>query len=200
MTGGSGGSSEQVARILAQLVIHGPVRVEELQKLCDSMSKRTFYLALKEAEGSGLLVRVRKSRKNVLVQLNSRKPEVGKAKEVYDQQRKLLGLYYTPNWETALREALFAASESRSRKELRRLIFEQARLFVIASMVSLFLEATLDDLVLQVQREISNLLLQRHKQVINDVIKDYGRDAATALEEWYFNQAKEVTPKIRVHG
>lgn len=200
MTGGSGGSSEQVARILAKLVIHGPVRVEELQKLCDSMSKRTFYLALKEAEGAGLLVRVRKSRKNVLVQLNSRKPEVGKVTEAYDQQRKLLGLYYTPNWETVLREHLFAASESPSRKELRQLIFEQARLFAIASVASLFLEVNLDDPVLRVQKEIGSLVLQRHKQVINDIIKDYGKDATTALEVWLAKQAKEVTPKIGVYG
>jgi hypothetical protein len=164
------------------------------------MSKRTFYLALKEAEESGLLVRVRKSRKNVQVQLNHRKPEIGKATEAYDHQRKFLGLYFTPRSETTLRESLLAASKSRNRKELRQLIFDQAWLFAIASVMSLFMEANLDDTVLKVQREIDNLLLQGHKQVMSDSIKEYGSDAKTALEVWLTKQAKEVTPHIRPLG
>jgi hypothetical protein len=62
------------------------------------------------------------------------------------------------------------------------------------------MEANLDDTVLKVQREIDNLLLQRHKQVMNYSIKEYGSDAKTALEVWLTKQAKEVTPHIRPLG
>jgi DNA-binding transcriptional ArsR family regulator len=199
MTGGSSGSSEQVVRILAQLTIHGPLRVEELQKRCANMSKRTFYLALKEAEESGLLVRVRKSRKNVLVQLNPRKPEIGKGIKAYDHERKQLGLYYTPESETIFHGSLLAAIESRNRKEFTRLIFNQAWRVAIASVMSILLEANLDDPVMNVQKEIDNLLLQRHKQMVHDCIKKYGSDAKAALEAWVAKQAKEIAPQISAH-
>ena len=199
MTGGSGGDSEQAARILAQLVIHGPLRVEELQKRCESMSKRTFYLALKEAEESGLLIRVRKSRKNVLVQLNSRKAEIGKQIDEYDHQRKFLALFYTPNLASTFRESLLAASKSRDRSELTQLIINQVWLFALATVTALFLEANLDDPVLKVQKEIDNFLLQKHKELVNNSIKEYGSDAKDALEVWVTRQAKAMAPQIRGH-
>lgn len=196
MHGGSSGSSEQVARILAQLVIHGQLRVEELQNRCESMSKRTFYLALKEAEEAGLLVRVRKSWKNVLVQLNPRKAEIGKEIKEYDHQRKFWGLYYTPELESTFRGSLLSASNSGNRKELTQLIINQMWLFALASALSILVEADLDEPVLKIQKEIDNLLLQRHKQMVNDCIKEYGSEAKTALEAWVSKQAKEIAPQI----
>jgi len=188
MTGGSGGSSEWVTRILVQLVIAGPLRVEELQERCESMSKRTFYLALKEAEESGLLVRVRKTRKNVLVKLTPRNSEIIKE---YDHQRKFLGLYYTPP-ETASREPFSAGSKPRNNKELRQLIFNQAWLLAIASVSSVLLEKNLP--VLGVEKELSDLVLQKHKQIMKDSLKEYGDDAILALEAWLAKHAKEIAP------
>ena len=194
MPGGSSGTSEQVVRILAQLMIHGPSRVEKLQKRCSNMSKRTFYLALKEAEESGLLVRVRKSRKNVLVQLNARNDEIGRQIEAYDHQRKLLGLYYTPDFENTLQESLQAASKSRNRKELTQLILNQAWLYAITSVMSILTEANVDNPISKVQLEVENFLLQKHRQMVSDCIKEY--DAArAALEAWATKQAKEAISK-----
>lgn len=200
MLGGSSGSSEQIARILAQLVIHGPLRVEELQNRCESMSKRTFYFALKEAEEAGFLVRVRKSRKNVLVQLNPGKAEIGRELKEYDHQRKLLGSYYTPELESTFHDSVLAASQSRNRKELTQLIIDQMWLFALASASSILVEADLDEPVLRIQKEVDNLLLQRHKQMVNDCIKEYGTEARTALEAWVTKQAKEITPQFRARG
>jgi len=200
MTGVSGASSEHANRILAQLVIQGPIRVEELQKQCASMSKRTFYLALKEAEKSGSLVRIRKSRKNVLVQLNPKRPEIRNALESYDQHRKLLGLYYTPNWERSFREKLLAARESHTHKEVKRLISELAWLLAISSVASLYLESNTEDAIVRVRREVGDLLQQRQRQALGRIIKEYDMDVKSALEAWLRRQVQEHIATFHVPG
>jgi DNA-binding HxlR family transcriptional regulator len=191
-------SSTKLMAIIVELMLSGPLRVEELRQRCENVSKRTFYLELKRAEKMGLLVRIRKSRKNVVVQLNPKNYEARKAKETYDSLQRILNEYYSKR-ELDLRNSLQAAYQSRDRKKLRQMVFKQAWFLAVSSVAFVLLEGRnvgrpSDSFFLRFQQEIDTYLILRNKKMIYESIRAYGKDVTDALEEWLAAHAKEIVP------
>jgi DNA-binding HxlR family transcriptional regulator len=187
--------------ILVELMMSGPLRVEELRRRCDKVSKRTFYIALQQAENSGLVTRIRKSRKNVVVELNPSQPEAKKARELYGSLQTSLSEQYSKQ-ENEFNDTLQAAYKAKDWKRLRHVVFKQASLLAISSVAFALLEGQFthpsDSFHLRFHQEIDAYVMRRQKQIIHESIAKYGEKVSYLLQVWLANHAKEIGLKYRL--